>query len=43
MKEDEMAGHAEHMGDTRAVYNILSRNPEGMGPLVRTKCRWYRI
>jgi hypothetical protein len=43
MKADEMAGHAEHMEDTRGVYKMLSRNPEGMRPLGRTKCRWYRI
>jgi hypothetical protein len=37
--EDEMTGHADHMG-RRNAYGILMGKPEGKRPLKRPRHRW---
>ena len=35
-----MAGHVTRMGESRGVYRVLVRKPEGKGPLGRPSHRW---
>jgi len=34
------AGHVARMGEGRGVYRVLVGKPEGIRPLVRSRCRW---
>jgi len=34
------SGHVAHMGESRGVYRVLVRNPEGKRPLERPRYRW---
>jgi hypothetical protein len=40
VKENEWAGHVQHMGEKRNAYRLLVRRPEGKKPLRSHKCRW---
>jgi hypothetical protein len=40
LKEDEMGRALAQMGETRNVYRILVRKPEGKRPLGSLRCRW---
>jgi hypothetical protein len=43
VKEDEMGGHEEHMGEMRTAYKIMAGSPERKRLPGRSRHRWKHI